>query len=125
MSTLLRVVAADAEGTVDEFKLCRLVLLPRPDPDVVAGLVLEEVAVGVLWVISSRKSRTDCASAAEGGGGLVALLEDVLLLAVVVVVVRVVVEGGPAAVCRRVELDVERGTCEAGVEVAGERVEGV
>lgn len=118
MSTLLRVVAADPEGPVDELKLCRLVLRPSP---AVAGLLLEEV--GGLWVISSRKSRTDWASAAEGGGGLLTLLEEVVLLAVLVV--RVVVEGGPAAVCRRVELDVERGTCEVGVEVAGERVEGV
>lgn len=82
-----------------------------------AGLFEEHgVVVGVLWVISSRKSRTDCASAAEGGGGLLALLalaEDAVLCPAVVV--RVVVEGGPAAVvCRRVELDVERGTCEVG-----------
>lgn len=93
-----------------EFKLCRLVLLPSPEP-AAEGVFAD----GVLCVISSRKSRTDWASAADGAGGLCAfgpvgvVAPAMVVGAAAVLVVRA--DGRPAPECgRKVEWDAERAT---------------
>lgn len=104
---------ADGVGPVEEVRLCRLVLRPsvpvvRPDAPAPAPPAVDE-AGDERWVISSRKSRTDWASAAEGGG---------LDAAFAPVPEAAPVAPAPAGPCRapvapelerRVELEEERG----------------